>query len=138
MNREFKLRLDCQYKEENNQIDTLVLEIFQDQQWQPLTLNNETPGFLLFINGLFSCQHLYMRTNSAERGLILFSAKGRMEIRTDKNWHIKKADIQFDIYLKSGEPSQEDIDYILGRMPHCPVSSNLFKKIKIKNTLCFI
>ena len=33
--------------------------------------------------------------------------------------------VHFEVGLKSGGPSNEDADYIIERMQHCPVSTNL-------------
>jgi len=138
MNHYFKIRSQSKYQNSSNEIASLTLEIFQDNQWQELILDNQSGGFLLFINGLFSCQHLYMRTNCAERDLVLFSSKGTLEVTANKVWQIKKLSVHFDIYIETGTPSDEDTAYIIERMHHCPVSANFLYKKKVKNSLCFI
>ncbi|KHD06481.1 hypothetical protein PN36_10760 [Candidatus Thiomargarita nelsonii] len=137
-NRTFHLRLKCTYQGTNNLVDELTVEVLKDKNWETLELSVRSPGFLLFINALFSCQHLYMRTNSAERSLILSSALGELYLETDEFWEIKDVIISFNVNLKSGKPSEDDISYITERMTHCPVSSNLPKHIQIKNSVHFV
>ena len=121
----FHLRLDSSYQGADNNIDGLKLDIFDNETWEPVGLDARSPGFLLFINGLFSCQHLYMRTNCAERGLLIDSATGELQVTADDSWHISHTEVKFNVRLRSGQPDDEDIDYIIDRMGHCPVSSNL-------------
>lgn len=134
----FNIKLNCTYEGENNQIDSLVLENLENNEWEELSLDTRSPGFILYINGLFSCQHLYMRTNSAESGLILSSSTGIMKVVTNDIWVIQSVEVSFNATLKSGKPSTEKQKYILERMHHCPVSSNLPKNITIKNSVDFI
>lgn len=136
-NRSFHLRLKSTYKTPDNSVAELTVEVEKDQQWEALDLSIRSAGFLLFINGLFSCQHLYMRTNSAERNLLLDSATGDMQLTTNENWQIQAASIAFVAKLQSGSPSADDIHYITERMTHCPVSSNLPKHIQIQNSVVF-
>lgn len=135
--RYFHLRLKCTYKDTDNVINDLWVEVNNDNKWEELELNNRSPGFLLFISGLFSCQHLYMRTNSAERNLVLESASGEMKIIAGEFWNIKDATITFNAQLKSGTPTEDDINYITDRMLYCPVSSNLPENLKINNSVHF-
>ena len=133
----FNLRLNCTYEGTENKIDNLLVEVLNDNKWEKLDLSVRSPGFLLFINGLFSCQHLYMRTNSAERNLALESATGDLQVVTDENWRIKDGVIAFNAKLKSGSPSEDDIKYITERMKHCPVSTNLPDSILLKSSVNF-
>ncbi|MCK5663400.1 MAG: hypothetical protein KAI17_07930 [Thiotrichaceae bacterium] len=71
MNRHFHLKLTCSYETEKNDIKDLAIQVLHDNEWEDLDLSIRSPGFLLYINALFSCQHLYMRANSAECDLIL-------------------------------------------------------------------
>lgn len=135
--RHFNLRLKSTYKGDKNIIDELALECLNDDGWETLDLSIHSPGFLLFINGLFSCQHLYMRTNSAKRNLVLESATGEMKLIAGELWNIKDASIAFIANLKSGSPTEDDINYITGRMKHCPVSSNLADSLHINNSVRF-
>ena len=68
-----------------------------------------------------------MSTLSALGGLVLANSIGHIHTVADENWHIKRLDIRFDGYLKSGNVQQSHIDYITERMGHCPVSSNLIE-----------
>ena len=136
-NRHFYLRLNCTYEGPENNIDDLTIESRNDTGWEKLDINIKSPGFLLFINGLFSCQHLYMRTNSAERNLLLKSATGDLKVITDEVWRIQSAAVTFDVKLKSGLPTEDDINYIIDRMGHCPVSANLPDSIELARTVNF-
>ena len=88
--RNFHLRLSCNYKTDKNDVTDLAVEIWLDDEWKTLHLSVSSPGFLLLVYGLFSCQHLYLRTNSAERNLILDSASGEMKLTAGELWNIKK------------------------------------------------
>lgn len=133
----FQLRLNCTYKDDDNQVDKLIVENKTDDGWEEVQLSVLTGGFLLFINGLFSCQHLYMRANSAERGLVLESASGEMKIEAGEFWDIKQVEISFNVKLKSGKPTEDDLAYITERMKHCPVSSNIRSSVQVSNSVCF-
>ena len=133
----FSLRLNCTYEGADNNVDDLTIEVLNDGTWESLDLSTRSPGFQLFINGLFSCQHLYMRINSAERNIVLGVASGEFDVVTDETWHIKDVKVTFNANLKSGSPTQDDIEYIKERMKHCPVSSNLPESIQIEKTVVF-
>jgi len=133
----FHLRLSCSYQDDDNNIGDLNIEIETEDGWEKMDLNLRTGGFLMFINGLFSCQHLYMRANCAEHHLVLISATGDMKIKAGEFWDISQADISFNAKLKSGTPTENDITYITERMKHCPVSSNLPQSVHITNSVTF-
>ncbi len=133
----FHLRLACNYKTDKNDVTDLAVEIWTDGEWKTLHLSTKSPGFLLLVYGLFSCQHLYMRTNSAERNLILESATGELKLTAGEFWNIQSVDVTFNVKLKSGQPSDDDVAYIIDRMGHCPVSSNISADIDKKSTIHF-
>lgn len=133
----FDIRLTTTYQGTENRIDTLDAEILQDGDWQELVIDTLSPGFLLLCYGLSSCQHLYFRTNAAERGLVLESSKGRIHVVTDIDWHIQNIEVGFDGELRDGKPEQSDIDYIIDRMGHCPVSTNLVKPAGTSTQISF-
>ena len=135
--RHFHLRLNCNYETDKNDVTDLAVEMWVDDQWKPLHLSVKSPGFLLLVYGLFSCQHLYMRTNSAERNLPLESATGELKLTAGEFWNITDVAIDFRVKLKSGRPSDDDIDYIIERMGHCPVSSNITNDIEKNATVHF-
>ncbi len=135
--RHFHLRLSCNYETDNNDVTDLLVEILLDNEWKTLHLSVKSPGFLLLVYGLLSCQHLYMRTNSAERNLILESATGELKLTAGEFWNIQNIDVTFNVKLKSGQPSDDDIEYITERMGHCPVSTNLPSELQIKSVIHF-
>jgi len=121
----FNLRLSCHYEGDDNRVSDLAVEVLVDGEWQPLDLNVGSPGFLLFVYTMFTCQHMYLRTNAAERGLLLESAVGTIEVDAGEEWMLERLHLNFDARLASGSPSTDDVDYIAGRMQQCPVSKNL-------------
>ena len=136
-NRVFQMRLNCSYKGPENKINQLNVEVLNDGEWQSLDLNIKTPGFMLFNYGLFSCQHLYFRTNAAERDLVLASSEAQIVVETDDAWNIHLLHIEFNGVLKSGSPTKEAIDYINERMGCCPVSSNMKDVADSKRVVTF-
>ncbi|MDH5613294.1 MAG: AF1514 family protein [Gammaproteobacteria bacterium] len=135
--RHFHLRLNCNYQTEKNDVSNLVVEIWVENEWKTLHLSVKSPGFLLLVYGLFSCQHLYMRTNSAERNLVLDSAYGELKLTAGEFWNIKSIEVTFNVKLLSGHPNDDDIAYIIDRMGHCPVSTNLPSNLKTKSIVHF-
>jgi len=135
--RHFHLRLSCNYDTDKNDVTDLVVEIWVEDEWKTLHLSVKSPGFLLLVYGLFSCQHLYMRTNCAERNLVLDSAHGELKLTAGEFWNIQNVDVTFNVKLKSGQPSDDDIAYIIDRMGHCPVSTNLPADIDKKSSVYF-
>lgn len=123
--RSFQMRLFCRYEEPDNSLAQLDVQSLEDGEWRDLDLNTGTPGFLIFVYAAFTCQHLYLRANCAERGLFLESASGSIHMLTDEDWDLRKVRIVFEGKLKSGTPSSEDVAYIVGRMRQCPVSKNI-------------
>ena len=119
------MRLSCGYQVPDNEIDILEVEIFEKGEWQVLDLHTKTAGFLVFVYAIFTCQHLYLRTNAKECGLILKSSTGSIKVEASENWVLQKLHVQFDIELESGEAKEENLTWIQDRMRHCPVSINL-------------
>ena len=131
MNRHFHLKLKSSYQTDKNDIKDLSIEVLHNDKWEDLDLNIRSPGFLLYINALFSCQHLYMRTNSAECDLILESSSGEIIVNAGEFWNLKDVTVSFNAKLKSGTPTEKNTNYISERMTHCPVSSNLPENLKM-------
>ena len=123
--RGFRLRLSCRYEDPDNNIADLKVEVLADGQWETLDLGVHTPGFLLFVYTIFTCQHRYLRTNCAEKGFHLDTASGSIDLLASQDWVVQKLHIRFDTRLRSGSPTREDVAYIVERMEHCPVSINL-------------
>lgn len=121
----FQMRLYSRYRQPDNSISDLRVEVFADAGWQTFDLNTQTAGFLIFVYALFSCQHMYMRLNCAERGLLLESASGHIDVAATDDWQVMKLRVGFEGVLQSGTPVRDDLDYIIERMEHCPVSVNL-------------
>jgi hypothetical protein len=56
---------------------------------------------------------------------------------TNEVWRIQSAMVTFNVTLKSGSPTEDDINYIIDRMGHCPVSTNLLDSIELVKTVNF-
>ena len=123
--RRFQFRQTSSYRAPDNDIEGLDVELLVKGKWEKLDLNLRSPGFLVFCYGIMVCQHTYMRVNAKERGLILQSSKGSVDITTAENWLIQKLHVQFDGVLASGESSTDDVEYIVDRMHYCPSTINL-------------
>jgi hypothetical protein len=119
------MRAHCTYAGDDNAVAGLQLEHLAGDGWEPLDLGPVTPGFEIFVYAIFACQHLYFRVNCAERGLLLDSADGSIEVGADADWNLETLNITFDGRLRAGRASAADIDYITARMQQCPVSRNL-------------
>ncbi|MGD8620127.1 MAG: hypothetical protein PVH54_13195 [Gammaproteobacteria bacterium] len=123
--RHFQLRLHGRYQEPENSVASLRVEIFAQDEWQLFDLNSGSAGFLIFVYAVLNCQHLYLRLNCAERGLLLDTTEGYIHITTTEDWVICDLRVEFTGNLRSGSPTQDDLDYVVDRMEHCPVSRNL-------------
>jgi len=119
------MRLSCQYSGDKNDIAGMTVEHRVDGTWQAFDMHPQTPGFEIFVYAILNCQHMYCRVNCAERGLLLASANAEVSIRADQDWKLELMDVGIDGQLASGTPTAGDIDYIIGRMQQCPVSSNI-------------
>ena len=136
--RNFQLRLLCRYADPDNSIADLKVDVLVDGQWERFDLNIQTAGFLMFVYTVFTCQHMYMRTNCAEMGLMLDSANGTIELLADEDWVVQSLHISFVGKLRAGAPREEDLAYIRERMKHCPVSINLKEFPDIRTELYLV
>jgi hypothetical protein len=123
--RNFHLRLSCAYEGDENRPTALHVEHLVDGEWCPLDLTTASPGFEIFVYAVFTCQHMYFRVNCAERGLLLDSAEGSIDVGADEDWRLDALQLRFTGRLRRGKPVPGDIDAIVSRMRQCPVSSNL-------------
>lgn len=137
IHRNFHLRLKCGYDSSENNPTGLVVEVHADNDWQAFNPTLETPGFLLFVYALFSCQLRYMRVNCAERNIVLESSSGEIQLVAGKSWDVKKVSVSFSSEIKSGQLTGDDIAYISERMKHCPVSTNLSAAVEMINDVKF-
>ena len=133
----FNLRLAATYESSENKVATLEVQALTDDGWEPLNLNAMTPGFLVYVYSIFTCQHLFLRTNSTERGLVLASSKGEILVEASEDWYLANVDVRFDVNLVAGDANKENIDYIISRMKQCPVSKNLPSNIQTRTTVEF-
>ena len=120
----FDIRMSCRYEGTDNAVAELTVEHLEDGEWCRFDLDTRSPGFLIFVYALLTCQHLYFRVNCAERGLNLTSATGAIHLVTDEDWDARTVAILFEGTLVSGVASAADLDYIVERMKQCPVSRN--------------
>lgn len=137
--REVRLRLAARHGGERNEVTDLVVEQFAGGEWKPGEVRPGGPGFQMLVYALFSCQHLYMRVNAAERGRLLESSAGELRVTAARDWKIEQIEVSFHSRLRPriDPPGEADLDYIRERMGHCPVSKNLKSGIDRKTTLEF-
>ena len=123
--RNFEMRMKCSYTGSGNDVATLSVEHSVNGEWENFDLQITSPGFEIFVYAIFTCQHMYMRVNSAERGLQLASSEGKISVGADENWNLDTLIVRFSVTAASGTANQDDIDYIISRMKLCPVSKNI-------------
>lgn len=133
----FHLRLNCTYETSENKVSVLDVEVATEDGWQPLELSEATPGFLIFVYSIFTCQHTYMRINAGESGLMIDSAEGELRLQASEEWRLENIDIAFSVKLKSGTPDSEKTAHIISRMKQCPVSLNLPPDVTVNSTVEF-
>lgn len=133
----FKMQMSCGYQEPDNLVASLKVKVFQEDEWKAFDLNAGSPGFLVFVYAVLSCQHMHMRLGCVDRGLHLDSANGDIEIVTTEDWMITKLRVAFLSILKAGEASEEDVATIVKRMKNCPVSRNLTFSPQSETSLVF-
>ena len=116
------------------------LKLFErtENEWRLLALNETSPGFTIYVYAMLACQHLYLRTNAAERGLILERSRGEINARADADWHLERVAVRFEVKLRSGSNNAAVTEQIAARMAQCPVSKNLPAGLNIDVTLNLI
>lgn len=135
--RNFHLRLSCRFESGKNNQTNLIVEVLTADEWKEFKPGIETPGFLLFVYALFSCQLRYLRMNCAERNIVIVSTAGELELVAGEFWDVKSVIVRFKSVLISGSPTVDDIDYFKDRMRHCPVSTNLSDKVEMRHDISF-
>jgi hypothetical protein len=116
----------CTYEgDKNNLASRKVEQLADDGAWKSLEINNDSPGFLIFVYSLLTCQHLYMFTNAAEHGLLLQSAEGTLLLEISEAWMLANLLVDFTVKLRAGTPTPEIVEDIRHRMNQCPVSRNI-------------
>lgn len=135
--RNFQMRLECKYSGDKNDVSGLDVEHMVGGQWEAFDLGVTSPGFEIFVYAVFTCQHMYMRVNCAERGLILDSARGNILIGADTDWNMNTLQVGFSAILARGQASAEDIEHVIARMKQCPVSRNMRDVPNAESTLTF-
>jgi len=136
--RVFRMQLSCDYQEPDNAVGRLQVKVCQDGEWKAFDLNAGSPGFLVFVYAVFSCQQMHMRLGCADRGLRLDSASGEIEVVTTEDWIITRLRVDFAARLKAGEADAEAVEAIIQRMKNCPVSRNLVFSPHSETTLDFV
>jgi uncharacterized OsmC-like protein len=133
----FRMQISCDYQEPDNLVARLQVKVFEDEEWQAFDLNAGSPGFLVFVYAVLSCQQMHMRLGCAGRSLNLDSASGEIEVVTTEDWVITRLQVDFSARLKAGTASAEDLATIIQRMKNCPVSRNLVFSPHSETTLVF-
>lgn len=128
----FKLRLTASYESPENNIAAMDTQILSENGWEPLDLDTMTPGFVIYVYAMLTCQHLFLRTNATERDLVLAASQGEILVEASEDWLLEKIDVQFNVNLAAGNANAETIEDIVSRMKQCPVSKNLPQNINIQ------
>ena len=122
--RAFHLRSRAAHDWPSNELTELALEIELDGMWQAEVLSTHSPPFRAFLCTLLMCQHAYLRMNAAERGLVLGGVRGELHVATD-DWTVLRIESRFDLELRDGVPTDEDLSFIRERIEECPIARNL-------------
>lgn len=133
----FNLRMSTTYAPKDNEIASLETLVLENNAWTAFDLNIKTPGFLIYVYSIFTCQHLFLRTNANECNLVFNSSRGEILVEASEDWFLEKVDVSFTVSLASGHAINENIEYIISRMKQCPVSKNLPQNIDIQTSVEF-
>ena len=133
----FNLRMAVGYGPTENEITSLEVDVLNDNEWETLDLNTTTPGFLIYVYSIFTCQHMFLRTNATERELAFKSSRGELIVEASEDWFLEKVYVKFIVKLAAGEAKGDDTNYIVSRMQQCPVSKNLPQGIDIDTSVEF-
>lgn len=133
----FNLRMAADYGPTDNEITSLEVDVLNDNEWEMLDLNTTTPGFLIYVYSILTCQHMFLRTNATERKLVFKSSRAELLVEASEDWLLEKVYVIFIIKLAAGEANDKDTDYIVSRMQQCPVSRNLPKNIDTHTSVEF-
>ncbi len=133
----FNLRMAADYGSTENDITSLEVQVLDDNEWEILDLNTTTPGFLIYVYSIFTCQHMFLRTNATERELAFTSSRGELLVEASEDWLLEKVYVKFSVKLATGEANDDNTDYIISRMKQCPVSKNLPQGIDIDTSIEF-
>jgi len=120
----FEYRLESLHGESDNELLDVTCERLGDGGWAAYAVSMTGSPFATFVYAAFVCQLAYLRMNAAERGLALERVRGRLRMTTDA-WLVQSIEAEFWIRLRAGEPTDEDLAFIVERMQGCPVSRNL-------------
>lgn len=132
----FQLRLRVEYGDET---DIFVVEkhLPEENRWHVIGINEKTPGLLVFLYSILTCQHLFLRNPAQKAGLGLLHTTGELRARFNKKT-FRFETIQTSFQVKSRtEPSCQLADEIARRMENCPVSNNLDPAIDKTLSLSF-
>ena len=133
----FNLRMAVDYGPTENEIASLQADVLNENEWETLDLDTTTPGFLIFVYSIFTCQHMFLRTNATERKLAFKSSRAELLVEASEDWFLEKVYVKFIVKLAAGKANENDIDYIVSRMQQCPVSKNLPQGIDIETSVEF-
>ena len=133
----FNLRMAVDYGPTDNEITSLEVDVLNDNEWEMLDLNTMTPGFLIYVYSVFTCQHMFLRANATERNLAFKSSRATLLVEASEGWLLEKIYVKFIVKLAAGVANDDDTDYIVSRMQQCPVSKNLPQDIDIDTSVEF-
>ena len=132
----FRLRLKADYGQEN---DIFAVQKYSDEEnrWLALAINEKTPGLLVFLYSILTCQHLFLRNPAQKAGLRLRHTSGELQARFNREtFRFESIQTNFSV-TSEVEPTCQLVEEITQAMRHCPVSRNLDPAIEKTLSLSF-
>lgn len=121
----YEFRLVSSHEGPDNEMVSIAGQMRREgEDFAEFSLSENHSSFLNFLYCAFTCQLAYLRMNAAERSLEIASVNGRMHVVADA-FVLNSVVAEFDVELRAGEATQEDVDYLRERCMACPVSRNL-------------
>ncbi len=127
--RSFDWKLLSTHTGEANTMAALEVDLMREEGWQHFEPRHDVSPYLVFLYSAFTCQLAYLRMNASERGLELEQVRGTCHLETD-TWRITSIHARFELVLRSGTPTDDDLAHLVQRCLECPVSRNLMLEDK--------
>ena len=129
--REFRLKMSCAHRGDENEIAELQLQMFLDEAWTPVevTMQGSSP-YRVFLFAVFLCENSYLYMNASERGLLLGRTTGEIHYKTS-DFKIDEITAEFTSTVRRGSATEDDAQHICERMMACPVSRNMSARKQI-------
>ncbi len=132
----FQLRMQVEYGDD----ETFSVQKFdaENGRWQALAIHEKTPGLLIFLYSVLTCQHLFLRNPAKQAGLEPVRTEAELLARFDKSrFRFESIHTRFLVHCRV-EPACQQAQAIAGKMENCPVSNNLHPAIDKQLSLEFV